>query len=228
MHRPRYRLWFRPPRRTRKPGRRGGGILLSAVFGIGMALLVIGLLDSALRPTVVALAQSRVENTVTGIINRAVTDTLTAEAISYSELVILEKNEAGQVTVLTTDSARLNVLRTEILEDILCEVKSLDGQDLGIPLGSLTGLASASNLGPNIPVRVLTAATPSADFRNVFTSAGINQTLHQIMLEVQVEVTLLIPGGTVETVVEAQVCAAETLLVGSVPETYLELTEQQP
>lgn len=228
MHRPRYRLWFRPPRRTRKPGRRGGGILLSAVFGIGMALLVIGLLDSALRPTVVALAQSRVENTVTGIINRAVTDTLTAEAISYSELVILEKNEAGQVTVLTTDSARLNVLRTEILEDILCEVKSLDGQDLGISLGSLTGLASASNLGPNIPVRVLTAATPSADFRNVFTSAGINQTLHQIMLEVQVEVTLLIPGGTVETVVEAQVCAAETLLVGSVPETYLELTEQQP
>lgn len=228
MHRPRYRLWFRPPRRTRKPGRRGGGILLSAVFGIGMALLVIGLLDSALRPTVVALAQSRVENTVTGIINRAVTDTLTAEAISYSELVILEKNEAGQVTVLTTDSARLNVLRTEILEDILCEVKSLDGQDLGIPLGSLTGLASASNLGPNIPVRVLTAVTPSADFRNVFTSAGINQTLHQIMLEVQVEVTLLIPGGTVETVVEAQVCAAETLLVGSVPETYLELTEQQP
>lgn len=228
MHRPRYRLWFRPPRRTRKPGRRGGGILLSAVFGIGMALLVIGLLDSALRPTVVALAQSRVENTVTGIINRAVTDTLTAEAISYSELVILEKNEAGQVTVLTTDSARLNVLRTEILEDILCEVRSLDGQDLGIPLGSLTGLASASNLGPNIPVRVLTAATPSADFRNVFTSAGINQTLHQIMLEVQVEVTLLIPGGTVETVVEAQVCAAETLLVGSVPETYLELTEQQP
>ncbi|MEQ2455105.1 sporulation protein YunB [Flavonifractor hominis] len=228
MHRPRYRLWFRPPRRTRKPGRRGGGILLSAVFGIGMALLVIGLLDSALRPTVVALAQSRVENTVTGIINRAVTDTLTAEAISYSELVTLEKNEAGQVTVLTTDSARLNVLRTEILEDILCEVKSLDGQDLGIPLGSLTGLSSASNLGPNIPVRVLTAATPSADFRNVFTSAGINQTLHQIMLEVQVEVTLLIPGGTVETVVEAQVCAAETLLVGSVPETYLELTEQQP
>ena len=107
-------------------------------------------------------------------------------------------------------------------------MRSLDGQDLGIPLGSLTGLASASNLGPNIPVRVLTAATPSADFRNVFTSAGINQTLHQIMLEVQVEVTLLIPGGTVETVVEAQVCAAETLLVGSVPETYLELTEQQP
>ena len=34
------------------------------------------------------------------------------------------------------------------------------------------------------------------------------------MLNVQVECTLLIPGGAVDTVVEAQVCAAETLLVG--------------
>ena len=58
---------------------------------------------------------------------------------------------------------------------------------------------------------------------NVFTSSGINQTLHQVMLNVQVECTLLIPGGTVDTVVEAQVCAAETLLVGQVPDTYLEL-----
>ena len=74
-----------------------------------------------------------------------------------------------------------------------------------------------------LPVRVLTAAVPTADFENVFTSAGINQTLHRIMLNVRVECTLLIPGGTVDTAVEAQVCAAETLLVGQVPDAYLEL-----
>ena len=34
---------------------------------------------------------------------------------------------------------------------------------------------------------------------------------------------LLKSGGAVDTVVEAQVCAAETLLVGQVPDTYLEL-----
>ena len=43
------------------------------------------------------------------------------------------------------------------------------------------------------------------------------------MLNVQVECTLLIPGGTVDTVVEAQVCAAETAAGGQVPDTYLEL-----
>ena len=102
-------------------------------------------------------------------------------------------------------------------------MEHLDSQELGIPLGSLTGFATASDLGPVLPVRVLTAATPTAAFEHVFTSSGINQTLHQVMLNVQVECTLLIPGGAVDTVVEAQVCAAETLLVGQVPDTYLEL-----
>ena len=92
---------------------------------------------------------------------------------------------------------------------------------------------NVSEFGPNfddkekepllLPVRVRTAAVPTADFENVFTSAGINQTLHRIMLNVRVECTLLIPGGTVDTTVEAQVCAAETLLVGQVPDSYLEL-----
>lgn len=226
MYKPRYRPWFRPPRRVRRSGQRSDGIVFSAVLGIGLALLVIGLLDSALRPMATALAQARAENAVTSIINDAVTNTLSAEALSYSDLVTLEKNEAGQVILLATDTARLNALRTEILQDIICKVDSLDGQDLGIPLGSLTGLASASDLGPTLPVRVLTVATPSASFHNLFTSEGINQTLHQIMLEVQVELTLLIPGGTVDTVVEAQVCAAETLLVGDVPDTYLALSEK--
>ena len=57
----------------------------------------------------------------------------------------------------------------------------------------------------------------------MFTSAGINQTLHQIMLDVEVEITLLIPGGKTETRVDAAVCVAETLLMGQVPDTYLGL-----
>ena len=78
-------------------------------------------------------------------------------------------------------------------------------------------LAAAMILG------VLTAAVPKAEFSNQFTAQGINQTLHQIMLDITVDVTLLIPGGRAETNVTAQVCVAETLLVGEVPDTYLGL-----
>lgn len=221
--RPRIRPWLRTPRRRGPRPERGSGRLLALVIGVGLALAVIFLIDSALRPTLTALAQARVENAVTRIVNDAVDGTLTSEAISYSDLVTLEKDAAGQVSVLAANTAQLNALRTEILGKVLAQVEQLDSQELGVPLGSLTGFATASDLGPVLPVRVLTAAVPTADFENVFTSTGINQTLHRIMLNVRVECTLLLPGGRADAAVEAQVCAAETLLVGQVPDAYLEL-----
>ena len=225
MHRPRYRPWIRWPRMSGcgQPLGWKGGLLLAAALGIGLALLVVFALDSALRPAVTALAKAKVENAVTGIVNDAVLETLAAEAVAYSDLVTLERNSAGQVTVLTTDSAKMNALRAQILGSVLDKVESLDCEDLSVPLGSVTGLAAASDWGPDLPVRVLAAAAPEASFRNVFTSEGINQTLHQVMLDVQVDLTLLIPGSAVDTSVDAQVCVAETLLLGQVPDTYLEL-----
>lgn len=228
---PGYRPWPRRPRlRRRVPParRRGRGLLLSALLGIGLALLVISALDRALRPVVTALAQAKTENVVTGIINDAVMETLAAEAVVYQDLVTLDRDNAGQVTVLAADAVKTNLLRTQILEHVLDKVDSLNNEDLGIPLGSITGLSTASDWGPDLPVEVLTAATPTAEFRNVFTSEGINQTLHQIMLDVQVSITLLIPGGTVETQVSSEVCVAETLLLGQVPDTYLELPAAGP
>lgn len=149
-----------------------GGILLPVLIGIGLAVAVIVLIDAALRPTVTELAKAKVKNAVTSIINDAVNETLSSEAISYGDLVTLEKDTAGQVTVLAANTAQLNALRTEILGRILEQVEQLDSQELGIPLGNLTGFATASDLGPVLPVRVLTAATPTAAFEHVFTSSG--------------------------------------------------------
>lgn len=225
MVRPKYRPWLRMPRPVRRtPANwRGRGLFLSALLGVGLALLVIAVLDNALRPVITTLAQAKAENVVTGIINDAVMETLASEAVAYQDLVTLEQNDSGQVTLLSTNSAKLNALRAQILQAVLEKVDSLDSRDLGIPLGSITGLSAASAWGPDLPVQVLTAATPTAEFRNVFTSEGINQTLHQVMLDVKVNVTLLIPGGKAETQVDAAVCVAETLLLGQVPDTYLEL-----
>lgn len=141
------RPWLRVPRRRRPAAARPkGGILLPVLIGIGLAVAVIVLIDAALRPTVTELAKAKVKNAVTSIINDAVNETLSSEAISYGDLVTLEKDTAGQVTVLAANTAQLNTLRTEILGRILEQVEQLDSQELGIPLGNLTGFATASDL----------------------------------------------------------------------------------
>ncbi|WP_209343343.1 sporulation protein YunB [Flavonifractor sp. AGMB03687] len=212
------------PRRRSARRRQGSGLLLAAAVGIGLALLVIWMVDAALRPAVTTLASVQAENKITGIINDAVSSTLADQGVAYADLVTVERDESGKVSLVAVDSVKLNSLRTQILEQVLEQVEGLDAQELGVPLGSLTGFATASDWGPVLPVGVLTAAVPKAEFSNQFTAQGINQTLHQIMLDVTVELTLLIPGGRTETSVTAQVCVAETLLVGEVPQTYLGLS----
>ena len=60
----------------------------------------------------------------------------------------------------------------------------------------------------------------SSEFRNQFETAGINQTRHQIILQIDVTISILLPGFTTATNVSSAVTVAETVIVGSVPESY--------
>lgn len=219
------RIWPRV-RVRRRAGGRGGDILLSSVLGIGLAILAIYLFDGRVRPVVVELAETSARNAVTRVVNEAVERTLAAEAVSYDDMITLQKDASGQITALTSNSVEMNRLRAEILDDVVAQVDILDSRELGIPLGNVLGLATLSDSGPRLPVKVLSVASAGGDLHNEFTSAGINQTYHKIILEVTVDVKLLIPGGTVETSVSTQVNIAETVIVGKVPDAYLQFGEQ--
>ena len=61
------------------------------------------------------------------------------------------------------------------------------------------------------------------EFNNSIVTAGINQTKHQINLEVIVDIDILVPCGTESTQVITEVLIADTIVVGRVPDTYLSM-----
>ena len=61
------------------------------------------------------------------------------------------------------------------------------------------------------------------EFDNSIITAGINQTKHQINLRVTVDMEILIPWGTQSTEVSTDVLIADTVIVGKVPDTYLNM-----
>ena len=61
------------------------------------------------------------------------------------------------------------------------------------------------------------------EFNNSVVTAGINQTKHQINLEVMVDIDILIPWATESARVTTEVLIADTIIVGQVPETYFNL-----
>ena len=98
----------------------------------------------------------------------------------------------------------------------------MDTSDLGIPIGSLVLPEFLAGKGPNIPVHILSIRNSDASFTSNFTEAGINQTLQQLNMQVSVDVAVLVLGETNYFTVTSQVVVAETIIVGQVPDTFLQ------
>lgn len=200
-----------------------GQVWLSLALGLAMAFFLIRWLDTTLRPQLVALSEAQVRNHLIQVANRSVSQALADQELSYGEMVSLKT--AGTLSTMTTDTAALNQLRVSVLDDIVAQIGLIDNDSMGVPIGALTGIDLLSALGPKLPVQVVSVASVDGQYRNAFISAGINQTLHRIMLDITLNAKLLLPGGVVEVAVTTPICVAETIIVGQVPQTYVGLNK---
>lgn len=216
-----WRRFTSPPRRNRRSG--GDGLIISAMIGIGLAVFLIWTINRQLMPIVSSMATTKVSNAVTQELEQAVNDYISSQDLSYNDIISLEKDDTGAVTALTSNMVRLNSMRNTILNQVVSSIDKLDSAKISIPIGNITGISFLSGRGITLPVQVISVGTAKATFDQVFTAVGINQTRHQIMLNVTVSVSILIPGDTITTNVSTQVCAAETVIVGGVPQTYLQV-----
>ena len=94
---------------------------------------------------------------------------------------------------------------------------------LEIPIGNLLGSSLLLGRGPDIPVDITMLSSSRVDFKNELVSAGINQTKHQMKLDVVIDIDVIMPWRTVSTQVVSEILIAETVIVGQVPQTYLDM-----
>ena len=192
-------------------------LALSVVVGL-LTLVITAAVQ--MRPLLASLATTKVSNTVTRIVSEAVYQAIEDGEIRYDGLVTFEKDETGQITAVRSNMAAFNHLQADILDTILTRIDQVSARELSVPVGSLTGSALLAGRGPRISVRMESVGSSEANFRNAFTSAGINQTKHQIILTVDVSVSVLLPGFRTATKVSNSFIVAETVIVGTVPDTY--------
>ena len=177
-------------------------------------------LRSRLWPVVRSLARTQVTNTASDLINDAILRQILEGQIQYDRIVYFEKDLNGRITALKTNMSEVNRLKTDILNNINDEILAVDTSDLGIPLGSLILPEALSGRGPDIPVQILSIRNSDAGFESHFSEAGINQTLHQLTMNVSVDVSILVLGSTESFTVTSQVVVAETIIVGQVPDAF--------
>ena len=189
-------------------------IILLALTALLAAILL------HLRPMLENLATARCANTVSRIVVAAVNDAVEQGWMEYGRLVSFDKDSDGRVTALRSNMAEFNRLQSAVLADVLQRLSEVSTRELAIPLGSLTGSPLLAGRGPLLHIKMQSVGSSSAHFENAFASAGINQTRHEIRLVVDVYVSVLLPGFSTVTKVTNRCAVAETVIVGSVPDTY--------
>lgn len=198
----------------KRPWRRFLVILLLLLLALGL------LLHSRIEPLAEQLALARINDQASNVLGGAINREIAENEIDYDDLVSLVRNESGDITALRTNMQQMNLLKAHIMVQMEEEMYALDAGRIGIPLGNLTGFGLLNGRGPKIPVKVLAVSSSGAEFYSEFEDAGINQTVHRIMMRVTLDLVLLLPGGTVSDQVYTDVCVAETVLLGQVPQWY--------
>lgn len=168
------------------------------------------------------LSETQVRNSTSDLINDAISRQIASGNIRYERIVYFEKDLEGKITALKTNMTEVNRLKTDILNLINDEILALDTTDMAIPVGSLIFPEFFSGRGPGIPIQILSIRNSDGSFKSYFSEAGINQTLQQLTMDVSVDVSVLVLGKTESFTVSSQVVVAETIIVGQVPNTYLQ------
>lgn len=208
--------------RWARAGRRYGARLRAAVF----FLLLLGCcaaVDAHIRPVIQSMAAYQAKVYATRILNEAVEAQLAGESPSYRELVSLSTGDDGKINAVQTDVVRLNLLKAALTNAAADRLEELEQQTVLVPLGTLLGWQVLSGRGPLVEFRLVPAGYVRSSLSHRFDAAGINQTRHQIMLRLDASIIAVLPGYTTSTEVSTDFLLAETVIVGTSPDSFTQV-----
>lgn len=208
----------RRPRRPYRRRRGAGRLLVWAMFA--SLLFLFASSYRYFRELSASIGMSDASDLVIAAINTAVLDIMKEEKYAYQDFVTLSTDANGQITAMTTNTVLINQLAAEILQQVSVDA-NCGALDVSIPVGNLTGFSLLLGKGPNVVIEVLVLTSSYATVENRFTDCGINQTKHQLFLDMTLDIDILVPLQTLSTQVKQKILIAETIIVGEVPQTFV-------
>ena len=185
-----------------------------------LATLALVRLENNLTEVVLSLAQAQARALAVQALNDT-SDDIVLSGVTYDQLMSVTTDGSGQIRLIQANTPEMNRLASRASLTAQEKIASLEQQSLYVPLGSALGMTIFAGAGPLIEVRILPVGAVSAGFTTEFETAGINQTRHKISLTLTAQVELVIPTGAMEVQAVTQVAVAESIIVGQVPDSYV-------
>ncbi|MBE5754342.1 MAG: hypothetical protein E7340_03295 [Clostridiales bacterium] len=143
------------------------------------------------------------------------------DGVDYNDLVFIEKNNSGEVVLMSANALKVNLISQKIVSKTEENLSNRLEKGVPIPFLVFLGFDMFKGYGQEIDYKSVFISSVECDFLSNFKSVGINQTLHTISVVVKckVKVESFLQNEIQEFT--APFIISETVLVGSVPEVYL-------
>lgn len=174
-------------------------------------------------PVIIEVSEATVKSITTLAVNDAVYCTL-SDALKYEDLVSVSRNEDGDIVYMQANSLKINAIARDVASLSQKNLDEMGSRAMKVPLGAFSGTAVFAGMGPEIDLKIIPIGSVYCEFSSVFEAVGINQTRHKIYLDVVADVELIIPAASATVSSKTQVLICESVIVGKVPSTFLNLS----
>ncbi len=189
-------------------------------------ILVYILIETGLKPTIIAMSEAKVEYIAVLAMNNAVRKVLGSDT-KYTDLINVLTDADGKTTMVQANTMKITEIASKTSSIAQDEIQVLGEEGIYIPLGALTKSRILSGVGPNIHVKIIPIGSVNIDYVTEFEHAGINQTRHKIYLVMNAQVRVVVPLGSDVVQVSTRVPITETIIVGDVPDYYLNVEDRE-
>ncbi len=189
-------------------------------IGLCAAVIVFVAINVKVRPLLKKMTAVQAEYITNLAINEAAEDVLAREDIDYQRFVSLHQLDDGTVSSMTTDIREMNKFKTALSKEIQNKLGEHCDREVSVPLGTLTGIDLLTGRGPRIRMKIELYGNVTASLKSSFEDAGINQTRHRIICDVNVGVSAILPVCSSYTDVYNSFTVSETVLLGDVPDSF--------
>lgn len=190
---------------------------------IALFIFSIMFIDYKLKSSLLVIAQSQAQLKTIEMINKVVNEKV-VEGTDYTSIVNVHTDDQGRIVMMQMNTIELNRIMSRTVGEVAHSLGEMEGEPIHIPMGQLTGSVILAGYGPSLKVRVIPTGQVQVNVQNKFEQAGINQSRHLIYLMINTRLRIAVPFMDRDVKVTTTVPLAETIIVGEVPETYVNFT----
>ena len=175
------------------------------------------------NPIILNYCESEVTNIITESANLSIYKACTLE--EYKGLIEIKYDSSGNISAIESNTMLINKISNTLAVSTQNEMDKKSDLGISIPIGTCSGIGFLAGKGNKIRFTISPIGNVICSFHTLFEDAGINQTSHKIYIDIESEISLILPFNSKRIKKNISFLISECVIVGKVPDTYLGISK---